>query len=321
MPAYRDVRVLVLGASGFIGRWVARYLYQAGASLHVTARDPACLGGEAFFGDRVERLDLQDTAAILRVVRDSAPDIVFNLAGYGINPAERDELLAETINTGILPTLVESIAQLPATHWQGQRIVHVGSALEYGVCSSDLAEHTEPRPTTLYGRTKLAGTQALAECSRQAGIASITARLFTVYGPGERAGRLVPALLEAARSGTTLDLTAGTQQRDFTYVEDVAEGLLRLGLVRTAPGEVVNLASGQLTTVRTFVETSAAVLGIPAGNLRFGALPGREEEMAHQPVATGKLQKLLDWLPTTTVQQGIERTRQFERQPGVEITG
>ena len=197
--------------------------------------------------------------------------------------------------------------------------MHTGSALEYGICSGDLSETTEAQPTTLYGRSKLAGTLALQHSSAKYGISSITARLFTVYGPGERAGRLLPSLLGIARNGGALELTSGLQQRDFTYLEDVVEGLLRLGTIRTPPGEIVNLATGQLTSVREFTETAARVLGIPPGNLHFGAVPVRDEEMAHKPVAIGKLQKMLGWLPTTTIQQGVEYTLRRENEAGIKI--
>ena len=320
MSSYRDVRVLVLGASGFIGRWIARRLYLEGAELYIGVRNPRNLPDKAFFSGKTLEIDLLDTGALPDLVREAAPDIVFNLAGYGINPDERDSARAAGINADCLPHLVKAMKQLPAMRWQGQRIVHTGSALEYGTCDGDLAETTSPRPTTLYGQSKLAGTLALQRSSVQHGIASITARLFTVYGPGERAGRLLPSLLEIARTGGSLDLTAGTQQRDFTYVEDVVEGLLRLGTTRTSPGEVVNLATGQLTSVRQFTEITARLLGIPPGHLHYGALPARQEEMTHMPVATDKLRKLLSWVPATTIQQGIERTLQREKETGVEIT-
>ena len=320
MPPYQNVRALVLGASGFIGRWVARHLCLAGADVYVAVRNTSHLPPEANCSRQPLEIDLLDGGALQDLVQEAAPDIIFNLAGYGINPAERDSARATAINADLLQQLVTAMKRLPATRWQGQRIVHAGSALEYGTCSGDLAETTRTRPTTLYGRTKLAGTLALQQSSQQHGMASITARLFTVYGPGERAGRLLPSLLELARTGGSLDLTAGTQQRDFTYVEDVAEGLLRLGAIRTSPGDVVNLATGQLTSVRQFTEITARLLGIPPGHLHFGALPLREEEMAHKPVATAKLRRLLSWAPATTIQQGVARTLQRERQAGVEIT-
>jgi nucleoside-diphosphate-sugar epimerase len=94
-------------------------------------------------------------------------------------------------------------------------------------------------------------------------------------------------------------------------VEDVAEGLLRLGLSEAMPGEVVNLATGKLTSVRAFAETAADVLQISAQRLHFGALPTRSAEMAHAPVAIGRLRELVDWTPPTEIKQGIRRTVEF----------
>jgi len=305
--AYNGTRVLVLGASGFIGRWVARRLQEAGADLFLGVRNRRLLEG-GFPVGRIMEVDLLAPDKLVDLVTQCAPAVVFNLAGYGINPAERDESQARRINTDLLSQLVEAMEQIPAGRWQGQRIVHTGSALEYGVCDGDLSEETRAEPTTLYGRTKLAGTLALQARAGSAGLAAVTARLFTVYGPGERAGRLMPSLLEAARSGEPLPLTAGMQCRDFTYVEDVVEGLLRLGWHSRVAGGIVNLATGQLTTVRQFIEIAARVLAIPADHLQFGVLPQRQEEMAHKPVSIRKLQALTGWTPQTGIEQGVRQT-------------
>ena len=144
---------------------------------------------------------------------------------------------------------------------------------------------------------------------------ALTARLFTVYGPGEHSGRLLPSLIHAAEAGTAIDLTEGSQERDFTYVEDVAEGLLRLAESDFEPGEVVNLATGRLTSVREFVLTAAEELGLSDEQLRFGALSTRDEEMAHAPVSVDRLAELLGWLLPTSVREGIRKTRSHRGTP------
>jgi nucleoside-diphosphate-sugar epimerase len=121
----------------------------------------------------------------------------------------------------------------------------------------------------------------------------------------------LPALQEAATTGDHLDLTEGKQKRDFTYVEDVVEGLLRLGVIKTTPGEIINLATGQLTTVRGFVETAAQIMQISADKLRFGAIPTRVEEMEHAPVSVNRLRQIADWLPPTDIKNGISKTVEF----------
>ena len=77
-------------------------------------------------------------------------------------------------------------------------MIHVGSALEYGTARGNLNELTAPSPTTLYGRSKLAGTLRVCRAARRRGFRAVTARLFTVYGPGEQPGRLLPSLMAAA---------------------------------------------------------------------------------------------------------------------------
>jgi len=305
---YQDARVLVLGASGFIGRWVTRRLMEMDADLVVAVRNPASMEDKVLPGPPLQ-IDLLDLEAVSDLVGQVRPSVIFNLAGYGIDPNERDEDKARLINSELPPLLLESLLPLTGSPWRGQRIVHAGSALEYGMCGGDLAESTVAEPTTLYGRTKLAGTHALQNASVSSGIASVTARLFTVYGPGERTGRLLPSLLEAARTGNCLEMTAGTQKRDFTYVEDVTEGLLRLGTMQTLQGNIVNLATGLLLTVRQFIETAAEILGIPEDHLKFDTLPVRQEEMEHEPVSIRKLEQLTSWIPSISISQGIMRTR------------
>jgi nucleoside-diphosphate-sugar epimerase len=103
-------------------------------------------------------------------------------------------------------------------------------------------------------------------------------------------------------------LTEGLPRRDFTYVEDVSDGLLRLGLVSGSSEPVVNLATGRLTEVRDFVKTAAAILGIPVANLRFGAIPTRPGEMVHDPVALERLERLLGWTPSVAIAEGIRKS-------------
>jgi UDP-glucose 4-epimerase len=316
---YRLTRVVVLGATGFIGRWVARALVTRGADLYLVVRDPSAAAPVfARFGvsGTIVEAQLENPDAVTSLFRRLRPSVTFNLAGYGVDPAERgqpDEGTAYRINADLVQAVGEALSAGRDPTWRGQDLVHVGSALEYGEIGGDLAEDSPPNPTTLYGKSKLAGTRVLTHCCASYGLRGLTARLFTVYGPGEHAGRLLPSLLECGQHGTALPLTTGTQQRDFGYVQDVAEGLLRLGLTISEPGEIVNLATGRLSTVRQFVETAAGIIGIPSDRLLFGALPGRPEEMAHREVNVRRLLGLTGWVPTTRIADGVRKTLDFER--------
>jgi len=314
--AYRGRRALVLGAGGFIGRWVARELSRAGASVVALVRNP---DSARVILDRWEasaeiiRGDLTDLAALPGLIRQAAPDVTFNLAGYGIDRSERDDRLMQRINAELPEALVRSLAEREG-HWPGYSLVHTGSALEYGEIGGRLEESGPVNPTTSYGITKLEGTRAVERCAQATGFGSVTARLFTVYGAGEHDGRLVPTLVAAAHQGREIPLSEGTQKRDFTYVEDVAQGLLRLGAAeRGPPGWTLNLATGTLLTVREFCLIAARVLRLREDQLRFGTLPARPEEMAHEVVTTARCRELLGWQPETPPETGISATEQFIR--------
>lgn len=319
--AYRGVTVLVLGASGFIGRWVARELCKQGAHLHLVVRDEKItrrMFAQYEIDGEILEMDLREPSSSVDLFWKVRPSITFNLAGYGVDPSERDEKITWQINSDLPKSICSAIAKTTDPLWAGQDLIHVGSALEYGTAQGDLSEDSIANPTTSYGRSKLSGTRQLARCCEESRLKGVTARLFTVFGPGEHDGRLLPSLLEAADSQNSVPLTSGVQERDFTYVEDVAEGLLRLGLTTDAkPGEALNLATGKLTSVRAFAEKSAGILGIPEDKLDFGAKPMRAEEMKHAPVSIERLHELTSWAPATTVEEGIGRTlRLLLRLPG-----
>ena len=312
---YRDVPAVVCGGSGFIGAWVVRALVSRGARVHIVVRDAArALAAlpdlSRHIGVRVA--DLARPGEATRALDALQPAVVFNLAGTACDRAERDPAIMTALNDLLALELATRAASAMHHPWSGVRLVHVGSALEYGPIRGRLHESSTPHPTTDYGRSKLAGTRHVACCCERDGTTAVVARLFTVYGPGEHPGRLLPSLQAATASGGAVALTAGRQRRDFTYVEDVAEGLLRLAVSRVRPGEVVHLASGRLTSVREFAETAASVLGIGAPSLQFGALPDLPDEMWQDEVDVARLRELTAWVPETPIREGIRRAWEFE---------
>jgi nucleoside-diphosphate-sugar epimerase len=311
LERYAGVRVLVFGATGFIGAWLARRLLQIGSQLTVAARSAnAAARLHSWSGGEVPFMtcDVCNDECVRETVSRVRPHITFNLAGYGVDRTERDEAQAQRVNARFVGVLCEAVAESRDPGWTGAALVHAGTQLEYGPVRGELSEGLVPGPSTLYGKSKLEGTERLQLCAEAHGLPAFTARLFNVYGPGERSGRLLPLLMEAAAKGQALPLTEGEQKADFVYVEDVAEGLLRIGLARGSPGEVVNLATGKLTSVRAFAERAARLLGLPQDLLRFGALPQRAETLRYNAVSTARLRRLTGWTPPAEIDDGIRRT-------------
>ncbi|MEZ5293517.1 MAG: NAD-dependent epimerase/dehydratase [Vicinamibacterales bacterium] len=308
-------RVLVLGTTGFIGRWVAREASRAGARVWAVARDGGLARriAMAYGADvTVAECDVLDEAGLAAVVRDVRPEVTFNLVGYGVDRRETDADRAEAINVDLVRRLLALVrAHGRSADWPGLELVHTGSALEYGAVGGHLSEDAVVNPTTVYGKTKLAATEAVAEASSAGLVKAVTARLFTVYGPGEHQGRLLPSILAARSLTSPVPMTNGLQQRDFTYVGDVAEGLIRAAGQRSAPWTTVNLATGRLHSVRAFVTEAERALALPAGRFLFGALPSRPEEMAHAEVTVERARQWLGWVPGTGIAEGVRATDRF----------
>ncbi len=316
IDGYTGFRVLVLGASGFIGRHVAHAAYQAGCELVLAVRDPrradAALGPLGIRAERRE-VDLADVEAVDRLIGEVLPDVVFNLAGYGIALSEHDDDLAQRINAELPLKVLGAIGRhVRESSWPGQRLVHAGSAFEYGSVGGPLRETGPALPTSTYGKTKLEGSLRTSIGAQQLRLRAVVARLFTVYGPGERPHRLLPALLHARRSGQPLALTGGEQRRDFTYVQDVAAGLLRLGRGEEDEAGVVNLATGRLTAVAEFIDAATRVLDISPDQLRLGDRPGQPDEMSHDPVTLERLRELIGWRPPTGIERGLRLTGEYD---------
>lgn len=311
---YRGVNALVLGGTGFVGRWVARELALRGARVTIAVRDPAAAAricSRYAIRCATRAIDLENPEAAIELVHSVRPAITFNLVGYGVDRSERDEKTAERVNTLLPEALCDAVARHRDLNWSRQALIHAGTAAEYGAVRGNLQEDSKESPTTLYGNSKLFGTRLLIKRASTSHMRAIVARLFTLYGPGEHAGRLLPSLIESARREGTIPLTEGLQRRDFTYIDDAVEGLLRLGLCDAEAAQVVNVSTGRLVAVRDFVVAAAGVLGIDPARLAFGALPTRPEEMEHADVSIARLRGLVQWVPRTSMRDGVRKTLEF----------
>jgi nucleoside-diphosphate-sugar epimerase len=301
----RGGRVLVTGATGFVGANVVRALLHLGSDVHITVQassDPWRLQ-DVLPHAETHVASLTDPDALRRVFVRARPAIVLHLA----TPRGRDE----AARTRIFETTVMGAVHLLrlAREFDVQRLVVTGSSLEY--CPSDvpLGEEAPVAPTTVHGAAKAAATVLYRQAAQDAGVPVCVLRLFHVYGPWESRHRLLPSAIRAARDGTPLPLTGGAIARDWVFVADVVDALLRAaGLSRA--GELINVGSGQEYSNEAVVRCVAETIGRPV-RIAAGAFPRGAADAPHRCADRGKAVRLLGWTPQFSLAQGVRQTAEW----------
>ena len=179
--------------------------------------------------------------------------------------------------------------------------IGIGSQAEYGPHESLISEDTPCRPTTLYGAAKLSaltGTQILAA---ETGMRHVWLRVFSLYGPGDHPGWMIPSVAKQMLSGTRPKLTQGMQTWDFLHVEDAARAVM--ATVSEAASGVYNLASGLPVRIRTVIETLRDQCA-PELELIFGEIPFRPDQVMSMQVDISRL-NALGGSPTISLQTGL----------------
>jgi dTDP-6-deoxy-L-talose 4-dehydrogenase (NAD+) len=222
-------------------------------------------------------LDLHSKTDAASALDAARPEVVVHCAAYGVRASDSDP--AEAVNVNVRGTVLLHAAACTF----GARFVHVGSCWEYGSPPGAAEADAPLRPIGLYAATKAAASVILRERGTTLGNPPAIVRPFAMFGPGEPPYRLVPQIIDAARRRATLDLTAGTELRDFIAVQDVAAAIAALAVLPAArfpTGREFNLCSGVGRTVRSFAESIARILRAEP-LLRFGALPSRTSQPAN----------------------------------------
>lgn len=297
-------RVVVTGASGFVGRRALAGLVHRGFEVHAVARGPARAGPAP--GVTWHRVDLLDGVARRELVDELAASHLLHLAWY----AEPGAFWAARENAAWVATTVALVDEFARAG--GVRAVLAGTCAEYDWSARQpMAEDAALTPATYYGVCKDATRRVVEGLAERAGLRLAWGRIFFLYGPDEDPRRLVASVARALVAGERAPTSAGTQRRDFLHVDDVANAFVAL-----LAGDVcgaVNVASGDAVTVRTIVETLASAAGRP-DLLDVGALASRPDDPAELVADVSRLRDEVGFVPAIGLQDGLAATVQWWRE-------
>ncbi|MGY4531617.1 UDP-glucuronate 4-epimerase [Pseudomonas sp. TE3786] len=305
-------KVLVTGAAGFIGFHTALRLCRDGHqvvgidnlndyySVELKQARLALLLEQANF--RFQRLDIADQPALVQVFADGHFDHVIHLAAQaGVRYSiEQPHSYAQANLVGFLNVL-EACRAYPPAH-----LIYASSSSVYGL-SSTLPYATSDRadqPVSLYAATKRANELMAHSYAHLYGIPSTGLRFFTVYGPWGRPDMALFKFTDAILNGRPIDVyNDGAMSRDFTFIDDIVEGLVRLLPLPPQDSTVYNIGLGTPVKLLEFIDCIEAALGIRA--IR-NFMPLQSGEVLNTWADTAELAARINFQPQVTVAAGVQ---------------
>jgi UDP-glucose 4-epimerase len=297
IPSLSTKRVIVTGASGFIGSNICTRLSSNGAEVHAVA-----LGGKfpGLRSGRVWKVDMSDRAELRRIFKAAKPHIVFHLAGH-VQGSRNLNQVWPTLS-GNLVTTVNLLTM--ATEVGCERVVLTGTLDEPGPGESDASAFA---PSSPYAASKFASSiyARMFRALYQSPV--VIGRIFMTYGPGQRdLKKLIPYTILSICCGQRPKLSNATRPLDWTYIDDVVDGLLLISQRTNAEGHTFDLGTGVTHTARDAVERIIVMMHSTLTPV-FGALQDRRMEMARlADISSTKAR--LEWRPRVSFEEGLQRT-------------
>ncbi|MEM7118402.1 MAG: NAD-dependent epimerase/dehydratase family protein [Chloroflexota bacterium] len=292
-------RILVTGATGFIGRaLVLHLLKQPETAVSLLLRETYSDTTKPLPPDLASRrdqfeavyADLRNFRLTSRAVRQAEPDVVVHLAAAGVTDPFLNVDTAVRYNvTGMLNLLRACFEKRIDT----DRLIVARTPGEKSSMNA-------------YAASKAAAWQFCEMYARTQQWPIVGAMIYQAYGPGQSPRNVIPAALQAALSGQDFPMTAGTQRRDWIFIADVVAGLWQMVNQPMPAGKTADLGTGVATSVADVVRLVYEQFG-QGGQPLIGRLPGRPGEDAVQVADVAQTRQYLGWETAVSLRDGISQ--------------
>jgi CDP-glucose 4,6-dehydratase len=326
---WSNVKVLVTGASGFLGSWVCAVLYDLNAKVYGTVRNQG--GTDSAYenlnvADKITKvtLDVTNRQQVIDLLNSIEPELIFHFAGQALVPAAlRDPQRTFAINVVGTTNILEGCRVLDL----GCSLVVCSSAHVFGNLSHEDLKENDP---VSYGgpyETSKAAMELMVRCFHQTYSRQlqriVIARLASVFGFGETKDRVIPKLVQAAKRHERMPVTTRKTKRQFLWVTDAITGLLESGSwIRRTDAVEIDQLRPELTATPTFhfaiedyqPDKPSISIGNVArrvgrllhGKLDLSQVPDHlENEIRIQALNCSKTKEILRWTATTTFNDGL----------------
>lgn len=303
-------RILLTGATGFLGSFLLRRLINAGYEVTVAKRAASDLWRIEDVISQVRLYDV-DLGPVETLFEGQGIECVVHLATFYQkfdSSADVDRMLHANV---VFPA---KLLQVGVQHGVTS-FINTGTFFEYDCSVLPVSEKAAFKPQNFYAKSKVAFEAILKSyCSD---ISAATLKLFSPYGPKDN-DKLIPMLLKSALTGKPISLSSGFQKMDFTYCEDIVEAYvaaIRYSLDAPPGYDVFNIGSGAPTSVREVVSIVESDLGLEM--FKQWGRGTNDIPIAYADVLHAR--DVLGWSPEYSIQEGLKKTLEYYQ--GVVLSG
>lgn len=298
-------RLLVTGATGFVGKWTLRHWRRVHpeAEIWATSDRPEAVNPLA---DKFSLLDLRDAGKVAELVQACRPTQVIHLAGLVANASLAEHLAVNVVGTEHLYNSLADRARVSEV-----RVVQAGTAAIYGAVAPEelpVSETNPLRPLTAYALSKATQDHLAEMFWRTGGLAVIRARLFNLLGPGQPA-HLVPATfikqLRAIGDGGSVAVGNLACRRDFVDVRDVVAAFDRL-LAQGRPGAAYNVGAGASIAIHEVLRELLDLSGLQRVGVREESTRMRNNDVPDVYADTAAIEADTGWRPRISLRESLE---------------
>jgi nucleoside-diphosphate-sugar epimerase len=293
-------KILITGASGFIGRHCLPLLVEKGYQVHAVSfseNDFSCTGVR---WHQVNLLNSEETANLVSSVGATH---LLHLAWY----TEHKKYWTALENHDWVRASFDLVKAFRAHG--GHRAVIAGTCAEYDWSQGRCSEDTTPLlPATLYGTCRDELRKKIEVLSKETGLSSAWARIFFAYGPAEHPNRLVSSVIASLLKGKPIPCSDGNQKRDFLYVEDVASAFV--ALLESDFCGAINIGSGVPVAIKELINIISHKIGRPE-LVQFGKLPANPNEPELLVADVMKIRNTIGWSARYDLDRGLDKTIQW----------
>lgn len=266
------MKILITGATGFIGSHIAEKLVKEGHQVYATCRNQSNFDKCKQFKNQAIWIN-QDHKEWELELKGVEIEQFIHTAWAGVTAAERNDWLLQLTNFEFSKSIIDLAIRLKA-----KKLICLGSQAEYGMYNYKVTEEHVPEPTDAYGAVKLLTLYYLQNVASKNDLAWYWLRIFSIIGENENKSWLLSQVMGKLLSGEEIELTPGEQFYDYLYITDFINALTLIMNCNPDHSSVYNICSGHPVKIKQLISLVAEKLNRNVSALKFGAIPYRKNQ-------------------------------------------